>query len=121
VVQFEVSIHRFAMNVCLKARDSQAKSLDADTASVSVFSKLTHYRLVSVAENHSIYGILDPVLSIPNGHFPAKGSGSLFRAGALVFCRFDKSTQKNWTRQNASRLSSGTPPQVALTTLEGHA
>jgi len=31
------------MNVCLKARDSQAKSLDADTASVSVFPKLTHY------------------------------------------------------------------------------
>jgi hypothetical protein len=80
-----------------------------------------HSRLVRVAENHSIYGILDPVSSIPNGAFPAKESGSLFRAGKLGFYRSDKSTQKNWTRQNASRLSSGTPPQVALTTLEGHA
>ncbi|HEY2113855.1 MAG TPA: hypothetical protein VGJ51_02115, partial [Candidatus Angelobacter sp.] len=74
-----------------------------------------------VAENYSIYGILDPVLSIPNGAFPAKGSGSLFKAGELVFSRSDKSKQENWTRQNASRLGSGTPPQVALITLEAQA
>jgi len=49
----------------------------------------------------------------------SKGSGSLFRAGELVFFRSDKSTQKNWTRQNASRLRSGTSPQVALPIVEG--
>ena len=32
-----------AMNVCLKARDSHAESLDADTGSGLVSWKLTHY------------------------------------------------------------------------------
>jgi hypothetical protein len=77
-----------------------------------------HSMLVSVAENQSIYGILDPA-SIPNGHFQPKGSGSLFRAGELGFCRCNKSTKKTWTRQNGSRLRSGTSPQVALITLGG--
>jgi len=48
VDQFPVGFIASAMNVCLKARDSPTKSLDADTASGPVF-KLTHYQALLMA------------------------------------------------------------------------
>jgi hypothetical protein len=44
VVQFEVSIHRLRDERLPKGPQFASESLDADTASVSVFPKLTHYQ-----------------------------------------------------------------------------
>jgi hypothetical protein len=52
-------IHRCAMNVCLKARDSQANPLDADTGSGPVSWKLTRFLWSPCVMNETIREAID--------------------------------------------------------------